>query len=49
MKEIGNANFDIFTPINEEYVKNYGQYEICELKKYVYKKGNKYNNNKIII
>ena len=45
-EEIGNANFDIYSPIDEEYSKNFGQYEICELKNYVYKIGNKYDSNK---
>ena len=45
-EEIGNFNFDIYTPIDEEYSKNYGEYEICEMKNYVYQIGNKYDRNK---
>ena len=45
-EEIGNFNFDIYSPIDDEYSKNYGEYEICEMKNYIYQIGNKYDRNK---
>ena len=45
-EEIGNYNFDVFTPINEEYCKNYGINEIDEMKNYLSQIGNKYDRNK---
>ena len=45
-EEIGNHDFDVYTPINEEYSKNYGIYEINEMKNYLNQVGNKYDKNK---
>ena len=45
-EEIGNSNFDVYTPIDEEYSKNYGIDEINELKNYINNIGNKYDKNK---
>ena len=45
-EEIGNKNFDINTPIDEEYSKNFGIYEINEMKNYLNQVGNKYDKNK---
>ena len=45
-EEIGNSNFDVYTPIDEEYSKNYGNDEINELKNYINNIGNKYDKNK---
>ena len=45
-EEIGNYDFDIYEPIDDEYSKNYGEHEICEMKNYIYQIGNKYDRNK---
>ena len=45
-EEIGNSDFDIYSPIDEEYAKNYGDYEISEMKNYINQIGNNYDRNK---
>ena len=35
-EEIGNLNFDLNSPIDEEYSKNYTEYEISEMRDYVW-------------
>ena len=45
-EEIGNLNFDINSLIDEEYSKNYTEYEISEMKNYINGIGEKYDTNK---
>ena len=45
-EEIGNSGFDMYEKIDEEYAKNFGKYEISEMKNYINKIGNKYDSNK---
>ena len=44
-EEIGNYDFDVFAPIDEEYSQNYGIYEIDEMKNFLNQRGN-YDRNK---
>ena len=45
-KEIETHNFDFYDSIDEEYSRNFGLYEINEMKNYLNQVGNKYDSNK---
>ena len=45
-EERGNLNFNMYKPIDEKYLKNFGESEKNELKNYLYHIGKKYDKNK---
>ena len=45
-EEIGNLNFDLNSPMDEEYSINNTEYEISEMKNYAYRVSDEYGRNK---
>ena len=45
-EEIGNLNFDLNSPMDEEYSINNTEYEISEMKNYAYRVSEEYGRNK---
>ena len=45
-EDLDNSNFNLYNPIKEEEIKEYGQYEYNELKNFIYFTGEKYDPEK---